>query len=200
MNFVKYKSEILNPYIYYLQEKVNTNFDFYEKDYIFNPYDFRFSNNKSLYKLILEEAKKHKQNKKIFSFPSGNGNNPDVMIVGINPSTMFRTYDIYLRPTLFLSFSGYLVRKFIDLYFPKDKSFYLTNIFKSDDFDYNIFIEELNLVKPKQIIALGNRVSEILKELKIDFIKVNHPSYFIRKNTPKLFLDNMKKILFLEVK
>lgn len=200
MNYQLYKQKIIDEYIINHQEYINSTLDFYEEEYKFNPYTFKLSNNKELNRFIVEYAKEHKKKNKVFSYPVGKGNNPDFMIIGINPSTSYRKENIYLRPTLLLSFSGFLLRKSIDLYLPKDKSFYITNIYKSDSFDHTIIKEEIELVKPKQIICLGNIPYNILKNIKIEnIIKINHPSYFTRNKIPKLFLNMMLK-LFLEKK
>lgn len=132
--------------------------------------DFLLFYNKELNRFIVEYTKEHKKENKVFSYPVRNGNNPDFTIIGINPSTSYRKENIYLRPTLLLSYSGYLLRKSIDLYLPKDKSFYITNIYKSDNLDHTIIKKEIELIKPKHILCLGNITYNILKNIKIENI------------------------------
>jgi len=41
----------------------------------------------------------------------------------------------------------------------------------------------IKILKPKQIIALGNNLNEILNKYNIEHITLKHPSYFLyRKN------------------
>jgi uracil-DNA glycosylase len=56
------------------------------------------------------------------------------------------------------------------------------------------FIDEIELIKPRCILALGNEVTKFLKskQLKIPVISIRHPSYFYRKNDEMNILSNKK--------
>ena len=58
---------------------------------------------------------------------------------------------------------------------------------KNSSFDIcyrKYFIQEIELIKPHTILALGDEVSKFLKrkQLKVHLISIKHPSYFYRKN------------------
>lgn len=56
------------------------------------------------------------------------------------------------------------------------------------------FYEEINLIKPQSILALGKEVKKFLKskQLNIPLISIRHPSYFYRKNDELNILRNKK--------
>lgn len=60
---------------------------------------------------------------------------------------------------------------------PKD--YYLTNSrkYENDDLNLQALQEEVEYLKPKKVIALGNKSSVLLKKAKIEHIKVEHPQY-----------------------
>jgi len=62
------------------------------------------------------------------------------------------------------------------------------------------FLSEVNLLKPKVILALGNEVENILKHFRKDhelppIVKIKHPSYFYKKAEEAQTLSKVKRAL-----
>ena len=89
------------------------------------------------------------------------GNNKKAFFADINSS-------LYLHKALYLS--------------PENGNHYITNAFKTNLFNFNecAIKEEIKIVQPKIIIALGNKVSSFLKVLNISHKKIPHPQYWRR--------------------
>ncbi|MDD5651146.1 MAG: AAA family ATPase [Candidatus Nanoarchaeia archaeon] len=61
-------------------------------------------------------------------------------------------------------------------------NFYLTNAYKTlnEDKDLELLKEEINLINPYKIIALGNKTEKLIKKLNIKYYKIPHPQYYFR--------------------
>jgi uracil-DNA glycosylase family 4 len=117
------------------------------------------------------------------------------MLVGIRPSHVMsdktRTNDILLP----------IVNKYFD------KNYYFTNLVKypgnsnclpdQTDVDNCItdLIEEILIIKPKKIIALGNWVHETLSKNSIVSTKVFHPAFIARTGKNKEYEQQIEKII-----
>ncbi len=64
----------------------------------------------------------------------------------------------------------------------KETNYYLTNAVKSDNAKFNLaaLADEIDIVKPRRIIALGAVAATTLSELRAQFERTWHPSYWMR--------------------
>ena len=120
--------------------------------------------------------------------------NAEYMLVGIRPSHVMsdktRTNDILLP----------IVKKFFD------KNYYFSNLVKypgdsnylpnQTDIEYCVddLIEEIKIIKPKMIIALGKWVHETLSNNSIVSTKIFHPAYIARTGKVSEYEEQIKKI------
>jgi len=173
-----------------------------EKFLIYNPFMFYYKKNKrkELMELYLKEIEKLSDEEK-FLYGIGNGCTDDgcIIVLGMAPGFYNGTkYDLLskpYKPSFYFSNTSKILRfglsKHLDnIYFTNlSKIVYskerMSNVEYSKLYEkyIQVFLEEIKILKPKQIIALGNNLNEILNKYNIEHITLKHPSYFLyRKN------------------
>jgi uracil-DNA glycosylase family 4 len=131
--------------------------------------------------------------------------NAEYFFIGINPSQNMEHHGQRClgKPSNKIESSYYFV-PLVEKYFPKN--YYNTNLvkiptyhnllpLKSEVERFMPFLkQELNIIQPKKIIALGNWVHETLLKYNIESIKIYHPAYIIRTGKQQIHEEQIRKI------